>query len=72
MAIIAALAVLGAAIWLVLHFTGSKTENRLTAIDSYTYEDETQAEHYNSQPVANLGDQELTNGQLQIYYWSQY
>lgn len=71
-AIIAALAVLGAAIWLVLHFTGSKTERKLTAIDSYTYEDETQAEHYNSQPVANLGDQELTNGQLQIYYWSQY
>ncbi len=41
-------------------------------IASYSYLDETKAEEYNQQIVATIGEHELTNRLLQIFYWSQF
>ena len=58
-----------AAVLAVLHFTGvlqPKTGNGT----NYTVSDEMAAQT-TGQVVATAGDQSLTNGELQIYYWSQ-
>ena len=36
----------------------------------FTYTDESLSEKYNSQIAATVGDQQLTNAMLQIFYWS--
>ncbi|MBE6932880.1 MAG: hypothetical protein E7464_05840 [Ruminococcaceae bacterium] len=43
----------------------------LQSIDSYTYTDETLADEYGKAIVATVGDHELTNGLLQVFYWAQ-
>lgn len=43
----------------------------LQSINSYTYTDETLADEYGKALVATVGDHELTNGLLQVFYWAQ-
>lgn len=43
----------------------------LQSIESYTYTDETLADDYGRAVVATVGDHELTNGLLQVFYWAQ-
>ena len=45
-------------------------ENTITYKENYTVDDKT-AGKKNDVVIAQLGDAELTNGQLQIYYWSE-
>lgn len=45
-------------------------ENNLYYKDSYTVSDR-KADRLSHRVVATMGDQQLTNGQLQIYYWMQ-
>ncbi len=45
-------------------------ENNIYKQDSYTLSDK-KAEKNADKVIANLGDAELTNGQLQVYYWMQ-
>lgn len=45
-------------------------ENNISYKDSYTVEDKKVSSKMDT-VVATLGDAELTNGQLQIYYWSE-
>ena len=42
--------------------------NDVTRKDSYTVEDDKAVSHTDT-VVATIGDRELTNGELQIYYW---
>ena len=45
-------------------------ENNLYCQDSYTVKDK-KAYNQRNKVVATMGDKELTNGQLQIYYWNE-
>ena len=44
--------------------------NEMMKYGPFTYTDEALAEKYNAQVVAKVGDHELKNGLLQIFYWS--
>lgn len=76
---IAALAALAIALFILMHtgwdlgsiFSWAKPKaNSLYCKDSYSVSN-WKAKRKNEQVVATLGDMELTNGQLQIYYWMQ-
>ena len=44
--------------------------NEMMKYGPFAYTDESKAEKYNAQVVAKVGDHELTNGLLQIFYWN--
>ena len=44
--------------------------NEMMKYGPFAYTDEAQAEKYNDKVVAKVGDHELKNGLLQIFYWS--
>ena len=44
--------------------------NEMMKYGPFTYTDEALAEKYNAQVAAKVGDHELKNGLLQIFYWS--
>lgn len=44
--------------------------NKMLKYGAFAYSDESLAEKYNAEIIAKVGNHELTNGLLQIFYWS--
>ena len=84
-AALAVAALIGVCIWLLVKGSNKSEDPKATTSESgdvgmtagvaevpsgaYSYTDESLAEGYNDVIVAKLGDHELSNGMLQIFYW---